>query len=325
MIIDFHAHYVPQDWPSKERSGEYWPTLETDDQGGILFIMEGKSPQKLEEIAVKPELRLKDMDRDGINMQVISPPPYLYAYELPKQHGLNLCRWLNDSIAAVVQKWRGRFLGFGVVPLQDISTALEEADRAIRVLGLKGLAIGTSVNGKNLDEEEFEPFWGKIDELEVPLFLNSYGGVGGDRLKKYSFSNLIGNGMELSIAAGSLIFGGVLDRHPRITFCFSLGGGSLIAQIYRMNHGYKVAQKSYLKKDPIQYLEDLYFDTLTHSETALRMLIREAGIDHVLLGSDYPFEMGDSDSIRKIREVVREEKGLNQILYQNAVRILRLG
>lgn len=324
MIIDFHTHYIPKDWPDAAKDSPYWPKVEFNRQGEMSLTIGKQNPQILPEPAYRPESRFAYMDKKGIAMQILAPPPFLFCYDLPAQEGLQICRFLNNASAEVVRKWPDRFQAFGVVPLQDVPSARKEARRIVRDLKLGGITIGTSVNGKNLDDEELRGFWAEISALDVPLFLSSYGGVGSERLKKYNFNNLIGNGMELSIAGGSLIFGGVLDRFPRIKFCFSLGGGSLVAQIYRMNHGYQVLGQGTLKKKPVQYFKHFYFDVLAHSSLVLKMMVQQVGAGNLLFGSDYPFEMGDEELGKKIEEAVEDAKERNKIFYLNAARILGL-
>ncbi len=288
-MIDFHAHYLPEQWPS---DAPFWPSAKQEGDKYFYAVPGGKFSEVPKELFGFTE-RLTKMDADGVTKQVISAPPFAYTYDLDEVASVAISRFINDATAKAVAA-NDRLLGLGTLPLQNIPASLEELKR-IQGLGLKGITMGTSVTGKNLDDPAFYPLWDELARRNVPVLFNSYGGIGAERLKKYNFGNLLGNGFEMATAGASLIFGGVLEQFPGIKFCFTLGGGSLPFLMGRLLAGARTGMTKGAKcqSDPLELFRRIYFDTLTHSMKALEYLIFMAGINRIVLGSDYPFEMGD--------------------------------
>jgi aminocarboxymuconate-semialdehyde decarboxylase len=173
----------------------------------------------------------------------------------------------------------------------------------MRALGLKGAQIGSNVNGRNLDDPELEPLWAAANELSAFIMVHPTQVAGAERLKAYYLVNLIGNPLDTTIAAAALVFGGVIERHPRIKFLMVHGGGFVPYQAGRFQHGWQVRAepRANLKSPPDASLGRLYFDTLLHSQPALQFLVSVCGASRVLLGSDYPFDMGTLECVRQVQ------------------------
>jgi len=183
--------------------------------------------------------------------------------------------------------------------------AAEALRHAVRALGLRGAQIGSNIAGKNLDDPEFEPVWATAAELDAFILLHPINVAGADRLSSYYLTNLIGNPLDTTIAAACLVFSGVLERHRNLKICLAHGGGFVPYQAGRFIHGWHVREepKRRLAEPPTQSLKRFYFDTIVHSKEALAFLVGNAGPERVLLGSDYPFDMGMPDGVSQVRSL----------------------
>jgi len=274
-----------------------------------------------------PQEKLKDMDRMGIDIQAISPGPFQYYYWTEGELGLKLARLQNDRVAAIVRSHPDRFVGMGTLPLQDTEKAVQELGRIVKELGLRAVEISSNVNGVDLDDPRFEPFWAKAQELDVLIFIHPLGFTEAERLKDYLLNNVIGQPLEEAVVLSHLIFSGTLERYPNLKIAVAHGGGYLPYYPGRMDHAYAVRPecKKHISRPPSEYLKRLYFDTIVYQEASLEALVQYAGSDHVLLGTDYPFDMGEDDPvgfINKMKSVSQAER--EKILGGNAVRLLKI-
>jgi aminocarboxymuconate-semialdehyde decarboxylase len=275
-----------------------------------------------------PEERLKDMDRMGIDIQAISPSPNQYYYWTDSELGLQLARMQNDRVAEIVRAYPTRFVGMGTLPLQDVESAVQELERVVKVLGLRAVEISTNVNGVDFDDPRFEKFFAKAEELEVLIFIHPIGCTDGGRMRDYYLINIVGHPLESTVAVSRLIFGGVLERHPHLKICVAHGGGYLPSYSGRMDHAYQVRPECQhlIVRPPSTYLRQFYFDTVLYTEESLVYLVKQMGSDHVLLGTDYPADMGEADPIGyigKVRSLSRVDKA--NICGGNAARLLKIG
>jgi aminocarboxymuconate-semialdehyde decarboxylase len=270
------------------------------------------------------EQRLRDMDAHGVDTQVLAPTVFTFFYQHEPALGLACAALQNDEIAAEITRHPGRFIGIGGVPLQAPELAAAELKRAMSQLGLRGAMIATHVRGRNLDDPALEPFWAAAETLGAFIFIHPTGGAGAERLGSYYLKNLVGLPFETTIAGASLVFGGVLERHPELKICLSHGGGFLPYQAGRFGHGYDVRPeaKVNLEHPPAQSIARLYYDTILHSKPTLEFLISAAGADHVLLGSDYPFDMGNLDCVARVEALAIPTVARDLILGGYAGRVL---
>jgi len=275
------------------------------------------------------ELRLKEMDKAGIDVQAVSPaPPQMFHWAEPGM-GQELARMVNDRLAEIVSQHPDRFVALGSVPLQDAGLAVQELEYIIKKLGMRGVEIGGSVNGRNLTDPSLglEKLFAKAEELGALVFIHPGGYSNAERLTEHYFNNVIGNPLETTVAASYLIFDGVIDRHPKLKVVLPHGGGFLAHYWARMDHAWKAREdcRVNIKKKPSSYLEKMYFDTITFSPDMLRHLIDRFGADHVLLGTDYPFDMGVEDPvgfISKVPKISADEK--RKIEGLNACKLLNI-
>lgn len=273
--------------------------------------------------------RLADMDRVGVDMQALSIAPDLYFYNIETEPAVELCRAQNEAIAGVVQEHPDRFVGLATIPLQSVDLAIDELERAVGELGLRGIQIGTNVNGKNLDEKEFWPFYQTVQKLGIPIMLHpiSAAAAGADRLRRYSLGNFIGIPFESAIAGSSIIFGGVLKDFPQLKFFLVHAGGFLPYQRGRLEHGYSMRKepKVIIDHPPSKYYRLLYFDTVAHDQKTLAYLIDSTGSDRILLGSDHPFDMADPDPVKHVKQLTTiSEEDRERILGRNAAELFKL-
>lgn len=274
-----------------------------------------------------PQERLKDMDRMGIAIQAISPGPNQFYYWTDGELGARLARMQNDRVAEIVRSRPDRFVGMGTLPLQDIEKAVLELDRVVKELGFRAVEISSNVAGMDFDAPRFEPFWAKVQEFDVLVFVHPVGFTDAERLKDYYLNNVIGQPLEEAVFVSRLIFSGVLERYPNLKIVVGHGGGYLPFYPGRMDHAYKVRpeNKQHISRPPSTYLKKLYFDSIVYQEESLQNLVRFAGSDHVLLGTDYPFDMGETDPvgfINALKSVSQTER--EQMLGGNAARLLKI-
>jgi aminocarboxymuconate-semialdehyde decarboxylase len=275
------------------------------------------------------ETRLEDMDRVGIDIQAVSPAPNQTYYWTEPDLGLELARAVNDRLAEIVATWPTRFVALGTVPLQNVDLAVAELTRCVKELGFRGVEINPSVNGMDLTDARLnlEKFFARVQELDVVIFMHPTGFTEGRRLVDHYFNNVIGNPMETTIAASHLIFDGVLHRHPRLKVILPHAGGYLAHYPARMDHAHRARPdcRTLIKRAPSNYLAKMYFDTIAFDPTMLRHMIDRYGADHVLLGTDYPYDMGVDDPvgfIGRVPKLKRDERA--SIEGGNAARLLKI-
>lgn len=280
--------------------------------------------------AIGPQLtsveeRLKTMDADGIDVQAISTAPVQYYYWADGTLALRTSRLINDNIARICAANPGRFVGLATTPMQVPEYAVRELTRAVKELGLKGVEICPHVEQDELSAERFRPFFAKAEELGAVIFIHPHGFPDGRRLSDHFFQNIIGNPLDTTIAIHHLIFGGVLEAYPGLKIVCAHGGGYLPPYAGRIDHAHAARPDARTKivDAPSTYLKMLYFDTIVFTHQQLACLVKQYGADHVLLGTDYPYDMALPEPVA----FVRQTPGLSQrdrelILGGNAARLL---
>ena len=270
------------------------------------------------------ERRFTDMDAAEVDMHVLSVSPQTWLYGEEAAVGIAGAAIQNDEIARLVKEHPDRFAGITTLPMQAPDKAADELRRAMTKLGLSGAMIGSNIRGRNLDDPSFEPLWATAAELDAFMMIHPGNVAGAERLRAYYLGNLIGNPLDTTIAAACLIFGGVLERHPKLNFVMVHGGGFIPYQGGRWVHGWQVRPepKVHLKHSPQPYLDRLRYDTITHSKPALEFLIASAGAGRVFLGSDYPYDMGTLECVRQVRALNIAAADLDKILGGHAAAIL---
>ena len=328
--MDMHAHvFTAEALAVVERKyRKYAPQLIVEAGKHVIVTGERSSgPMELMQGFGDVEERLKVMDKAGVDVQVVSVTPGNFCYDAPAEAGAVIAAAQNDAIACMTEGHPGRFMGCATVPLQDPEAAVKELNRCVRDLGFTGVEIGTNVMGKNLDSPELMPFYAEAERLGTPILVHPINNAGADRMGWYYLGNIVGNPAETTIAIGSVVFGGVLERFKRLAFCWSHGGGFWPYQVGRFDHGYDVRPEPRVNiaKPPSTYASRMYYDTITHSEAALGYLVSSMGAGNVVYGTDFPWDMGDYSSIPMIKATKGIKAGdRGKILGETSARLFHL-
>ena len=328
--IDIHAHLVPRSLWQAAEAGREWHGFRHEPGDGIGSMLGGgrrisfTSPK----VRFTPEERLKDMDSQGVDVQVVSIHTPFFGYHLDPAQGLALAREVNDEIAGMVRQWPQRFAGLATLPVQDVKAAIDELERAVTVLGLKGAELDTMVNGENWDEPKFRPLFKAAESLGAVLFFHPQPQHNFlmQRTTKYGLFNSLGVILDDAIVVAILIFG-VLEACPTLKVCIAHGGGPACYAMGRLDRGWQgmPAERRSIPEPPSSYQRRLYYDTVVGSEKALRFLIDEVGVDRVVLGSDWPFVPWHPSPVtwlQGLESITDAEK--EKILWRNLETLLKL-
>ena len=306
FTVDIHCHvHIPE--AEEIAEAHFTPDMEPS----ILFA--GELTRRIntqQAIDRMPHLttidhRLIDMDAMGIDLQTIIPPPFQAYYWLTPEMGLKVSEIVNNGLAEIVDNMPDRFVAFGNIPLQDVDMAVAELVRGCTKLGLKGFQILTNVNGSEISDKCLEPFWAKAQELDTLIFIHPNGFTSAERFKDHYFNNVIGNPLETTIAVHRLIFDGILEQFPKLRILLAHGGGYLPAYAGRIDHvwGARDDGRVNLKKPPTTYLKSLWLDTVVFTPHQLKYLIEQYGASKIVMGTDYPYDMGDYNPIELVDSV----------------------
>jgi len=324
-VIDIHAHYFPEAYldlvaSEGKRFDASWHM--TDKGWFIKTPAASNGPLSPNFIDVKA--RIADMDRQGVAVQAISlTAPMLYWGDA--ELSAKLARAWNDAATAAHQAYPTRLVSFLTLPMLYPDRALDELNRASKLPGMRGVYLGTNIGGHELDDPLFEPILARIEALDLPIFLHPVEPIGADRLKTFFLGNLIGNPVDTAIAACHLIFGGVLDRHPRLQISLPHAGGVLPILIGRIDQGWRTRQElKSLPAAPSTYLTRFTYDTITHSKAVMEFVIKAVGAERIMLGSDYCFTMGYDRPVQFLEQVDLPSVQRKMILGGNAARLLKL-
>ncbi|MET8818945.1 amidohydrolase family protein [Streptomyces rochei] len=269
-------------------------------------------------------LRLASMDAQGIDVQLVSPSPSHYHYWADEATAEKVYRLANEATAAHCAQAPDRLRGLGLVPLQHPDHLVRALDHALEQ-GLDGVEISSHAPGRELSDPAYEPFWSRAAERGAILFLHPFGCTLDERLDRWYLSNTVGQPTENAVALSHLIFSGVLDRHPELKIVAAHGGGYLPTHIGRSDHAWSARSDAGAGcvHPPSSYLRRLYFDSLVHDPHVLRELVRVAGADRVLLGSDFPFDMGTEDPVAALRAARLPDADFHAVRGGNAAALLR--
>jgi aminocarboxymuconate-semialdehyde decarboxylase len=327
-IIDMHTHalskrveplvaghYDPMDNPYRRDMSP--ASRETDAEQGRLL------PGLMLDVAKRREM----MAKMGVDFQVIAPAPAQQNYWAEEDLQCALSRVQNEDIAALVAQDPAHFAGMGTLPMRFPGRAVEEAVHAVEQLGLRGFQIDTRVEHLELSHAAFDPLYARLANLRIPLFVHPLGFSHGQRLGDFFMVNSVGQPIEETIAIAHFIMGGILDRHPDLDVVIAHGGGFYPFYAARLDHAWKVRPEvRRLTADaPSTYLRRLWFDTCVFSAELIDNLIKTVGVDRVMMGSDYPFDMGDPDPVGLVNKAKLSDTDRQKVLFGNASRLFKIG
>ena len=328
--VDVHAHFFPEAFirVMEQAGASFGAGVDrSDPRGPVLYVGSSRTPP-LEARYWDLGLRIKSMNRGGVAVQALSlTVPMVYWADGPT--GARLCAAFNDAASAAHSAHPDRFVGCATLPLQDTARALAELDRAARLPGIRGVYVGTNVGGRELSDPALFPVFEGAAARGLPVLLHPINVIGAERLKPFYLSNLLGNPFDSAIAAAHLVFGGVLDRLPKLEVCLPHAGGALPYLHGRLRHGQAVRpeNKGVAKKPLSAYLRRFTYDIISHDPGALRYLISTVGVDRVALGTDFCFDMGYDRPVAVIqaRAVGLSKKDQDRVIRGTGARLLRLG
>jgi predicted TIM-barrel fold metal-dependent hydrolase len=269
--------------------------------------------------------RLADLDVIGVDAQVVGPMP-MHRYWAAPELAVKLTAVTNEAVAAHCAQGQGRLHGLGTLPLQHPDLAVRELERAVRDLGLKGVSVSTNVDGRELADPRFDPVWSAAADLGAVVFIHPWGCSLGPRLGAHFLGNTFGQPAETALALSHLIFGGTLDRHPGLKLLAAHGGGFLPTYIGRSDHAWaeRADARGGCAHPPSAYLRRIWYDALVYTPQALRHLVEVVGSDKVMLGTDYPFDMGVTDPVERAAAAGLPAADLTAILSGNATTLFAI-
>jgi aminocarboxymuconate-semialdehyde decarboxylase len=326
-VVDIHSHFFPETWPDlSARFGGDWPWLRRDSAHNATVMMGSNEFRAITSACWDPHVRLADMDRDGVDIQVVSATPVLFAYQRPAQQALECAQIFNDSLLEIVAPAGGRLVPLCQVPLQDTDLACRELERSL-ANGHKGVQIGNHVGDRDLDDEQIVTFLQHCAALDAPVFVHPWDMFGGCRLEQWMLEWTVSMPAETQLSLNRLILSGAFDRLPtNLQICFAHGGGSFAFLLGRLENAWqrREAIRGGSKHSPSTYLNRFSVDSAVFDERTLKFLIDIMSPERVLLGSDYPFPLGEERVGAIIRGAGLTDEVTEKLLGANAVRFFNL-
>ncbi len=325
-VIDLHAHVV-----DLEARAQMQAAAESGKTGAEAKVQSGpgisKELNEREAILSYADKRIEDMDRMGVDISALTPAPPRGFYEADAELSLSVAQGINDRVAEWVQKYPDRFVSLGVAPLQHVDVAIKEMDRALNELNLRGIRFPTEIAGMELDDPKLEPFWDAAEAHDTLIYVHPQGFTHPQRLGDYYMSNVVGNPLETTLALSHLIQGGVMARHPKLKIFGSHGGGFLPFYVGRFDHSWRERTecREFTDQPPSAFVPNLYLDTVVFRPEQIRYLVDFVGADHMTLGTDRPYDMGETDPVGLVNRVAGlSDAERDDIFSGTAMRLLHM-
>ena len=326
--VDIHTHVVPERFPAYAGRGTDvpWPSMADAHACHKHVMISGKVYRTVADGCWSVPRRIADMGTMRVARQALSPMPELLSYWLPLADAKVLIRYLNDDIAAMVAQAPDRFVGLGAVPLQDTDSAIRELEYVLGTLKFAGVEIASHVNGASIGDPRFEPFFAAVERLGAAVFVHALRPAGQDRIVGAFPEQAVCFPGDIALAAASMITGGIAARHPRLRIAFSHGGGAMSILLPRLEHAWNMFPKAKesLPDSPAVYARRFFYDALVFDAAAIRFLVASFGASQLVVGSDYPFALGEPDPVGRLAQTGLDAAVLAAIQSQNALRFLGL-
>ncbi len=324
--IDVHSHVIPLDMlQAIERDPDRYQMRVKEIDGKRRIVREGGHTFPVFDEFYDPAVKVRGMDRKGIDVSFISPAPMVFFYWLDADTALAASRLINDGIAKMAAAYPDRLRPMGTIPMQDPDAAIAELERIVRDQGFRSIELGTSVEEAALADPRFRKVLRRAQDLKVFIFAHPYSFDASCGLENYYLRNLIGNPLQSTIMAANLMYSGALDELKKLKICLAHGGGYIPYQIGRFVHGHKVRKetRALTRTSPYNLMRRFYYDALIHDPKALRYLIDQVGADRVTLGTDAPFDMGEEAPLKmldRVKGLTKKER--EQICHDTAMDLL---
>ena len=334
--IDIHHHYVPEQVIEEgKRQGKALRIEVSEDKDGtVRFSFDGGPKYPLSQGLTDVARRLEMMDKGNIAVAALDPSTQLLGYDLKGEQAESWCRVYNECVKEFLSKYPDRFTAMAAVPIQEPVRAAKVLEHAVTQLGFRGAYIATNVNHRYYDSDEFDPFWAKAEELDVLVFMHPDTPAGTELMGSFGLRLVCGNPADTTLSLGLLVYSGVFDRFPRLKLCTCHGGGFFPYHVSRFDREFITGQQATRRADrpnmpkcvslPSAYLKNLYFDTLVYDVETLDFLRRKVGAEHLMLGTDFPYILGDWQGVEKIEALPCAETERQAILEGNARKLLKI-
>lgn len=325
--VDVHAHVVPENFPAYigNQVPADWPSMAPAQACHRSVMIAGKVYRTVADQCWDTARRLQDLPGMGLELQVVSPMPELLSYWMAPAPAQQLLRFLNDSIAGMVDESGGRLAGLGAVPLQDMDLALRELEYVVRTLGFPGVEVGSNINGVPIGAPAFDPFFEACEALGAAVFVHAIRPAGMERLVGPApLQQVLGYPGDVGLAAASVITGNLLVRRPTLRIAFSHGGGTLASLLPRLQQGWGVfpALRDAVRQAPVEQARRLFYDTLVFDTPTLRHLVATFGGSQLMVGTDYPFNFHDRTPVERIEAAGFDDATVAALVHRNAGRFL---
>lgn len=326
--IDVHNHVVPEQFPKYAGKGRDvpWPSMAEAHACHKHVMISGKVYRTVSDGCWSVPRRIEAMNETGIGRQALSPMPELLSYWLPLDDAKALIRFLNEEIARMISLAPDRFIGLGAVPMQDIDASLHELEFVMKKLKFAGVELASHVNGASIGDPRFEAFFAEAEKLGAAIFVHALRPAGQDRIVGPFIEQAVCFPGDVALAAASMITGGIASRHPKLRIAFSHGGGTMPILVPRLTHAWKTFPKAKeaLPESPTEVAKRFYYDDLLFEPRAVRFLVESFGATQVMIGTDYPFNMGDTDPLGSLRKAELDAATVDAVTATNARRFLGL-